>query len=72
MGFASSAIGERKDRRLYAMSERRMEKGRPEDRLFRHPAEGALALGDLERLRQDHAQHGTGEAHLDRAGARFP
>jgi hypothetical protein len=27
----------------------------------------AVALGDLERLRQDHAEHGTGEVHLDGA-----
>src|SRR5829696_9635713 len=25
----------------------------------------AFALGDLERLRQDHAEHGAGEVHLD-------
>src|SRR5215213_6359131 len=27
----------------------------------------AFALSDLERLRQDHAEHGAGEVHLDRA-----
>jgi hypothetical protein len=45
-----------------------MEKRRPEDRPFRHIWLKGPWRFDNWKLRQDHAEHGTGEGRLDRAG----